>query len=376
MKRYLYPHIIRDIPEKVILIMGPRQCGKTTLSKQLDTSFDYFNYDAIEDRLRLTEKSWDRTKNLIIFDEIHKMKEWKRWVKGIFDTEGIPPGIVVTGSARMDVHRRVGDSLAGRYFQFRLHPFDLKELVQFGVGEPDAVFENYWRCSGFPEPFIKGSETFYRRWRKTHLDIILRQDLLDLQSVKAIQSIETLVALLKERIGSSISYANLARDLEVDAKTVKRWLQLLENLYVLFKVTPYSKNIARSLLKEPKYYFYDHTYAEDEGARLENIVACSLLKELHFLEDVMGYETSLHYLRTKQGNEVDFLVTINNKPHALIEVKTSDAKPAKGFEYFSNFLPDVKKIQLVKSLKHEKTYPNGLEVRGLVQWLSKFKLVE
>lgn len=375
MKRYLYKHIQHDLPEKVILIMGPRQCGKTTLSKQLSTSFDYFNYDAIEDRVRLAEKSWDRAKDLVIFDEIHKMKDWKRWIKGIYDTEGTPPGIVVTGSARMDVHRRVGDSLAGRYFQFRLHPLDLKELANFSDESLNNLFDMYWECSGFPEPFLKGSPTFYRRWRKTHLDIILRQDLLDLQSVKAIQSIETLVALLKERIGSSISYANLARYLEVDAKTVKRWLQLLENLYVLFKVTPYSKNIARSLLKEPKYYFYDHTYAESEGARLENIVACSLLKELHYLEDVLGYETSLHYLRTKQGSEIDFLVVINNKPHTLIEVKTSDSKPASGFAYFTKFLGDINKFQLVKSIQHEKTYPDGLEIRDLVSWLAKLNLV-
>ena len=149
----------------------------------------------------------------------------------------------------------MGDSLAGRYFQFRLHPLDLKEAVQYIGGNSNQLFDQLWNCSGFPEPFLKASETYYKRWRKSHLDIILRQDLIDLYTGRDIQSIETLVLLLKERIGSSVSYANLARDLERDPNTIKRWLQLLENLYVIFRVTPYHKNIARSLLKSRNIIF-------------------------------------------------------------------------------------------------------------------------
>lgn len=370
MKRYLDSHIKQDLPSKIVLVTGPRQCGKTTLSKQLYDSFDYFNYDSAESRLALKKQSWDRNKKLIIFDELHKMNNWKRWLKGIYDTEGIPPEILVTGSARLDLRKKTGDSLAGRYFQFRLHPLDLKEVTHKMGGDINELFNQLWQCSGFPEPFFKASETYYRRWRKSHLDIILRQDLIDLYTGRDLQSIETLVLLLKERIGSSVSYANLARDLERDPSTIKRWLQLLENLYVIFRVSPYHKNVARALLKEPKYYFYDHTYAEENhGARLENIVACALLKELQYIEDTKGLHTSLNYLRTKDGKEIDFLICIGRKPVLMLEIKWSDDTPASGFHHFNQFLPEARKIQLVKELKREKTYPDGLEIRSLLPWL-------
>lgn len=376
MKRNLMPYIAKDLPKKIVLLTGPRQCGKTTLAKQLAIGYDYLNYDFAEHRLILKEKSWDRKKELIIFDELHKMSNWKRWLKGIYDVEGIPPEILVTGSARLDVHKRVGDSLAGRYFQFRLHPLDLKELLQVGAKHPEQLFQQLWECSGFPEPFLSNEASYYKRWRRSHLEIILRQDLLDLYSGRDIQAIETLVLLLKNRVGSSVSYANLARDLERDAKTIKRWLQLLENLYIIFRVTPYHKNIARSLLKEPKFYFYDFAVVDhDEGAKLENMVACSLLKELQFMEDTQGMNASLHYLRTKDGHEIDFLVVCDKTPQLMIEVKMSDSMPSKAFNVFGPFLPNARKIQLVKSLSREKTFPDGLEIRSLVHWLAEMPVM-
>ncbi len=379
MKRYLQSYIDQDLPSKIVLLTGPRQCGKTTLAKQLYSDYDYLNYDSAEDRRALKEKSWDRQKKLVIFDELHKMNNWKRWLKGIYDTEGIPPEIVVTGSARLDINKKIGDSLAGRYFQFHLHPLDLKEAMHFHAdkGNSEKLFEQLWQCSGFPEPFLKNNLTYYRRWRQSHLDIILRQDLIDLYAGRDIKSIETLVLLLKDRIGSTVSYANLARDLERDSNTIKRWLQLLENLYIIFRVTPYNKNIARSLLKEPKFFFYDYAYAENnDGARLENLVACALFKELQFIEDTKGIKTSLHYLRTKEGREIDFLICINQKPTHLIEIKWSDETPTKSFDHFSHFLPQAKKIQLVKELSREKTFQNGLEIRSLIPWLANLSLGE
>lgn len=375
MDRILKPQILDDLTNKIVLVMGPRQCGKTTLAKKLMPQFEYLNYDSAADRLILGNQIWDRAKPLIIFDELHKMKNWKQWLKGIYDTEGIPPQYLVTGSARLDTYRKMGDSLAGRYFSYRLHPLDLKEAILFLDQSPDQLFNTLWHCSGFPEPFLKNNEAYYKRWRRTHLDIILRQDLLDLYTVKNIQGIETLVEILKTRIGSSISYANLARDLEVDPTTVKRWLGLLENLYIIFKVSPYSKNIARSLLKEPKYYFYDHTYAgEDKGARLENIVACALLKELQYIEDTTGKSTELHYLRTNNGKELDFLICMDSKATHLIEVKYSDTKPSPHFKHFSAYFPQAKCIQLVKMCARNMTHiledKRSLTVAALIPWLS------
>jgi len=375
MKRYLENHLKQSLSQKIVLLSGPRQCGKTTVSKQLYKEFDYLNFDAAEDRLAIKDKSWDRDKTLIIFDELHKMRDWKRWIKGVYDKEGIKPHLIVTGSAKLDTYRKVGDSLAGRYFPFRLYPFDLKEVAHYDPNlSAEEIFNTMWHCGGFPEPFLKGSETYYKRWRRTHLDIILRQDLIDIYAVRDIKSIETLVQLLKNRVGSGISYANLARDLERDINTIKRWLIMLENLYVIFRVIPYSKNVARSLLKEPKFYFYDIAQVEEEGARLENLVALSLLKELHYLEDTEGVSGNLHYLRTKDGKEIDFLICLDAKPALMIEVKNSEDNLSPAFNHFLPALKTPKAIQIVRHCKREKTFENGVEIRKLIDWLIKFRI--
>jgi uncharacterized protein len=376
MKRYLETYIQKDLKKKIILITGPRQAGKTTLSKMLKGNYDYFNYDNAEDRLGLLERSWDRSKELVIFDELHKLKNWKSWLKGIYDTEQIPPSIVVTGSARLDTYRKVGDSLAGRFFQFRLHPFDLKEIHHVHDPQnPEKILDNLLETGGFPEPFLEGSQTYYNRWKKSHLDIILRQDLIDLENIQQISSVETLIQLLKKRVGSPISYRSLAEDLQCSDKTVKRWLSVLETMYVVFKVTPFHKNISRSLLKAPKYYFYDTGQVMGNPVtKLENLVACALLKEIQFREDCLGEQRNLFYLRDKDGREIDFLITQNEAPYLMVEVKWSDANLSSNFSSFEKYLTGIKKIQLVKELDREKTYRDGTQIRMAHNWLAEVRL--
>ncbi|MBY0463063.1 MAG: ATP-binding protein [Alphaproteobacteria bacterium] len=374
MERFLSKFIVRDSEKKIILLSGPRQSGKTTLTKQLFKKFDYFNFDLAEDRESLFKKRWDRNADCILFDEIHKMRDWKRWLKGIYDTEGNKPRLIVTGSANLDAFQKVGDSLAGRYFSYRLHPIDIKEGVSFWNKNVDEVFKRLMDCGGFPEPFLEGNLDFYRRWQKSHLDVILRQDFLDLYSVRTIRLLELLIDLLKPRVSSATSYANLANDLQVDSKTIKSWLEMLENIYAVFKITPYHNNIARSLLKEPKYYFYDIGRVVDIGARLENLVACCLLKEIHYVEDIYGHRGHLHYLRTKDGKEIDFLIVIDDRPILCIEVKNADDKPAPSFDHFEKFLKNIPRIQLVANLKREFTTENGIQVCHLANFLAEFDL--
>ncbi len=322
----------------------------------------------------MLDRSWDRKKSLIIFDELHKLKNWKAWIKGIYDTEGIPPSLVVTGSAKLDTYKKVGDSLAGRFFQFRLHPLDLKELFSYGSADnPTQALDTLLEIGGFPEPYLKGKVQFYKRWRRTHLDIILKQDLVDLENVRQISVIETLVQLLRRRVGSPVSYSSLARDLEVSDKTIKKWLIVLENMYVVFRVTPYHNNLARALLKRPKFYFYDTGQVlGDGGVRLENLTACALLKEIHFCEDCFGDEMQLYYLRTKDGREIDFFVTKEGSGNLMLEVKWADSKMSRNFSLFGKYFPGTRKVQLVKELSREKTYSNGVEIRKANSWLTNF----
>lgn len=348
--------MIRDLSRKIVFLSGPRQVGKTTLARQLMDSHAYLNFDSARDRKLIRDEEWDRSVPLVVFDELHKKKKWKSWIKGIYDTEGIPPGLLVTGSARLDTYRRGDDSLAGRFFHYRLHPLSVKEIVRHLKIAPGEALDGILATGGFCEPFLKGEKDFVRRWRRGHLDTIVRQDLLDLNAVRDIKAIEILIGLLRDRVGSTVSFSSLARDLEVSVQTVKHWLALLESLYVIFPVRPFHKKISRSILKAAKYYFYDTgAVMDDPGARLENAVATALLKEAHFIEDTLGHRMELCYLRDKEKREVDFLVVRDGKPEKMIEVKWKEESFASSLFYFSRFFPDIPRFQVVKELRRNRS---------------------
>lgn len=374
MDRLLSPFIQKDLTRKIVLLSGPRQCGKTTLARMLSPRYDYFNYDDAAQRLALRDKTWDRNQPLVIFDELHKMPQWKTWLKAVYDVEGIPPAYVVTGSANLETFRKMGDSLAGRFFAYHLHPLDAQEVAS--QIEPHDALSRLLRIGGFPEPFLENDEIFYARWKRSHLDVILRQDLLDLVAVTDIQSIETLIELLRHRVGSPLSYANLASDLQKDPQTVKSWLALLEGLYVIFAVRPWHRNVARSILKEPKYYFYDTGQVKgDEGTRLENVVATALRKQLDFLADTRGLAGSLHYIRTKDGKELDFGVAQDERLSHVVEVKWADSERSPSFSRFPDLLKQTKAVQVVGQAKGRRSWPDGLAVEPAADWLARLDLL-
>lgn len=376
-ERYLLPLIRSDLEKKTVLLSGPRQAGKTTLAKMLfPGSTEYLNYDSSIGRKTIREESWLRKSDLVIFDELHKMKSWKRWIKGIYDTEGVRPRILVTGSARLDLFRKGGDSLAGRFFLYRLHPLSIAEA---GRASPslglslESIQDRLMNLGPFPEPFLRGSQEEADRWRKTHLDSILREDLIDLESVRDLKGIETLVDLLSERVGSPVSFLSLSRDLAVSPNTVKHWIEILENFYVIFRVTPYSKNIAKALLKEPKIFFYDTgRVINNPGARFENMIATALIKRNHFLEDSKGTVMSLHYVRDQQKREVDFLTLKNKKPEFLVECKWNDGNLCSNLEYFSSIISPEKIVQLSGKPIREKQF-GKIQVITAATWLAKLE---
>jgi len=374
--RYLVPYLLEDIDKKIVLLGGPRQVGKTTLSRSLLAGTYYLNYDVVSDRQTIQSRNWPKDSALVVFDELHKLNKWKSYLKGIFDDQGVRPRLLVTGSARLDLVKKVGDSLAGRYLYWKLHPLCPKELS--GTVAPKEALERILNQSGFPEPYYAKSE-YYPRWAKSHLDIILRQDLIDLERVSDILAIETLIELLSQRVGQVVSYESLAEDLSRSPITIKRWITLLENLFVIFRVTPWSKNIARSLLKAPKYYFFDTARVQgDIGARLENAVACALLKEIDFQNDRIGSKLKLHYLRDRMGHELDFAVSDSKKIFLAIEVKASDDSFAPGFKAFSEALKKFSAgaIQLVAMLDKPRESSFGTRMVNAAEWLAKIDFSE
>jgi uncharacterized protein len=374
-RRSVDSYILSDLDMKVVLLSGPRQVGKTTFAKSIFAKTQtYLNFDLSEHRKIISDKSWSRDSELIVFDELHKMKNWKSWLKGIYDVEGVRPRIIVTGSARMDHFRKTGDSLAGRHFHFRMHPFSLLELKNALADQFDgpSMLARLLEVGGFPEPFFSKVNSFAARWRKSHIDRILREDLLDLESVRNLKLIEILVDLLADRVGSAISYAALARDLEVSPHTVKRWIGVLESLFVIFIVTPYSKKVSKSILKEPKIYFFDQgRVTSGPGGRLENLVALHLLKRCDFLEDTVGDKIQLNYLKNKDRHEVDFLTVRNRKPELMIEVKNSDMNLSGSLKLFAENLKPEKAIQVVLNfdIKKNSTGLSPMSVVALENWL-------
>lgn len=373
MKRSLESTIISDPKNKITLISGPRQAGKTTMVQSLVHSLEYINFDQSSHRKILREQSWDRETQWVIFDELHKMHNWKSWLKGVYDTRETDQRIIVAGSARLDIHKKAGDSLAGRFFRYRLHPLDVQEAVwSDSTLSSSEALDRIMNFGGFPEPFLKASRRFYGKWQQSHLDIILRHDLVQIENIRDMVSVETLVQMMRERIGSPLSHRNIAEDLQKDDKTVKKWLQTLESLFVVFKIQPYHKNIARSQLKMPKYYFYDVGQVTEDnlGARFENLVACALLKRCHYYTDVEGESHEIFYLRNRQKDEIDFLITRKKKPFLMVEAKANEDSLSKSAHKFKNYFPTVPYIQLSLKKVREKSWAGGFELRNADHWLT------
>lgn len=353
MKRYCYPMIYNDLLKKMVFIGGPRQVGKTTLGKALCAQRfkggQYFNWDNDSDRRAILKQEWLQASPLIILDEVHKYPRWKQWIKGIYDQKSSHQQFLITGSARLDTYKRGGDSLLGRYHYWRLHPLTIDELppgMDVNVG-----LEKLLSLGGFPEPFLSGDLREAARWRRERFDRVIREDIRDLESIRNIELLSLFIDALRERVGGMITLANMAADLQISPKTAKSWLSIIEKTYLAFAIYPLTKNIPRAIQKPPKVFFYDNAdVIGDEGARFENLVATTLLKRLHFLEDYYGHRANLHYIRDKDGREVDFATVVDNKVIDLIEVKLSNAGVSTSLKYYSEKLKPEHTVQLVLNL--------------------------
>ena len=337
-RRYLESPIAPVLSRKMIFIGGPRQVGKTTLALGLfgkgadETHPAYFNWDDPRAAARLRRLELPPGESLLVLDEIHKYARWRNLVKGIYDTEKSRRRIVVTGSARLDYYRKGGDSLANRYRYFRLHPFSLREL---NPSPTKSDLETLLRFGGFPEPLFQQDEREHRIWKRDRVARVVRDDLRDLEQVREISLVEQLVDLLPARVGSPLSIKSLREDLEVDYKTVERWLTILENLYLCFRISPFGPPKVRAVKKERKLYLWDWSMTPEGGPRFENLVASQLLKYCHFVEDSEGYTMELRFLRDTDKREVDFVVLRDRKPLFAVECKSGERGVSPAIRYFA-----------------------------------------
>jgi predicted AAA+ superfamily ATPase len=328
----------------------------------------YLNYDHFDDARIISNQTWSLDADLLVLDEIHKMKDWKRFVKGVYDTRPTGQSILITGSARLDTFRQTGESLAGRYFPYRLHPISVREVKDsFSPREALSLLN---RLGGFPEPFLSGSDSEAARWRNQYYTDLIREDILEFSRIHEIKAIRLLVEMLRERVGSPLSYTSIAEDLQIAPNTVRKYIDILESLCIIFLVRPFHTNIARAILKEPKAYFFDSGYVKgDEGLKLENTCAVCLLKNVQYLQDTAGEDISLRYIRTRDGREVDFALCKESRITTLIEVKLAENRLSPGLNYFHGRTPDAAAFQLVQNLRQEESV-NGISVVAAGRWLS------
>ena len=355
MKRYLDDRVQADLARKMVFLTGPRQVGKTTLSRALiaQRGGQYLNYDVAGDRAIILGQRWSPQAPLLVLDEVHKMLGWKSWLKGVYDGKSAGQQVLVTGSARMDTFRQSGESLAGRFFGLRLHPISVREWCEQTGTSPEDALTHLLARGGFPEPCLAESDEEAQRWRRQYFDGLVRNDVLEFSRIQELGTIRLFAEMLRTRVGSPLSLASIGRDLAVSPVTLKKYLDILEALFIVFVVRPWHHNIGRSVLQAPKVYFYDTGLVEgDEGIRFENLVATALLKQVQWQHDVQGKEAALHYIRTKDGAEVDFALSEKSQLTELVECKLSEDKPHRALLRFASEQAPVKAVQVVRNLRH------------------------
>ncbi len=376
--RLLYQRLWQDLvaEKSMIFISGPRQVGKTTLVRDIISPVHpnaiYFNWDIVDSKKTLIHdpyffQSMDVDgpgRPLVILDEIHKYRLWKNYLKGVYDKFQGRFAFAVLGSGRLDTVKRAGDAMTGRFWEMHLFPFTVAEIAggRLRVDEffedpfsvPDAVdaaestriWENLFRTGGFPEPFLSGKETTWRRWSANYGRQIIRDDMRSLADIKLVDDIETLFSLLPMKVGSPLSINNLAGDIQVSFPAVKSWLELFDHFYLTFRISPWTQKISRAILKEKKLYLFDYRLVPDAAARFENMVALELLRAVRSWNEWGWGNYGLHYLRNKEKKEIDFLLTNDRRPILLIETKLTDATPAPALREYQAIL-NVPAIQLV-----------------------------
>ncbi|MBN1959303.1 MAG: ATP-binding protein [Deltaproteobacteria bacterium] len=361
-KRYLEPQIVKDLLKKMVFVAGPRQVGKTTLAMQVAGTKGYLNWDIAEQRERILAHELPEGDTLVL-DEIHKYRSWRNYIKGLYDSG--THRILVTGSARLDIYRFGGDSLQGRYHFFRLHPLSVAELKLTSA----ADFMELLMLGGYPEPFFGKSAVEAKRWSREYRTRLIREDLTSLEQLHDLGNLELLMLRLPKLVGSPLSLNALREDLQISHKTIAHWMDILERLYAIFRLSPLGTSKIRAVKKERKHYHYDWSLVTELPQRFENLMAHHLLKWVHFEEDRLGRDIDLQYFRDSDGREVDFIITENGQPITLIECKWGDAPLSKHLAYLKHKFPIADAWQLHATGTKDYQTPDKIRVAPALLFL-------
>ncbi len=366
-ERYLADQIRHDLDRKMVFVSGPRQVGKTTLARSMlgSDASGYLNWDVNEDRRRVLRNELPVSKRWV-FDEIHKYRGWRNWLKGVWDGRRQGQQILVTGSARLDLYRRAGDSLQGRYHLLRLHPLSVAELSLTGADS----FRQLIELGGFPEPFLSGSADEARRWSREYGSRLAREEVTTLERVDDLGKLELLVLRLPELVGSPLSVNALREDLQVSHRTAERWIQILERLYGIFLLSPLGAPRIRAIKKMRKHYHFDWTVVDEPGPRFENVVASHLLKWVHREQDVRGRDLELRYFRDTDGREVDFVVVEKRAVRLMVECKLQSGTVDPNLRYLKGKFPSADAWQVSRDGDKDIVTAEGIRIAPALRFLS------
>ena len=360
--------IKRDLSKKMVFLGGPRQVGKTTLAKSLTKDLrGYLNWDIAEHREKILKREIPPSE-ILIFDEIHKYRGWRNYLKGLFDLSGKERRILVTGSARLDLYRFGGDSLQGRYHYLRLHPLSAAELKMNRQEDVMTLLE----LGGFPEPFLEKSQVEAKRWSREYRSRLIREDIASLERIHDLGNLELLMLRLPELVGSPLSLNALREDLQISHKTLASWVTVLERMYAIFRLSPIGAPKIRAVKKEQKHYHFDWSLVPDMARRFENLTASHLLKWVHFEQDTKGRELELAYFRDIDGREVDFVITEDRRPVMLVECKWADDDVSKSLRYLKNKFPNAEAWQIHAAGKKDYETTDGIRVAPALTLLKDF----
>jgi predicted AAA+ superfamily ATPase len=361
-ERYLTDQIKRDLSKKMVFLGGPRQVGKTTLAKTLSKDLTgYLNWDIAEHREKILRREIPPAP-ILIFDEIHKYRSWRNYLKGLYDLSAEGRKILVTGSARLDLYRFGGDSLQGRYHYLRLHPLSVAELNTSHQKDMMALLE----LGGFPEPFLGGDKIEAKRWSREYRTRLIREDVTSLERIQDLGNLELLMLRLPDLVGSPLSLNALREDLQISHKTLSSWVAVLERMYAIFRLSPLGAPKIRAVKKEQKHYHFDWSLVPDMAYRFENMAASHLLKWVHFEQDTKGRELDLCYFRDIDGREVDFVITEDRRPLMMIECKWADDEVSKHLRYLKNKFSNAQAWQI--HMAGNKDYETKEGIRVAPAW--------
>jgi predicted AAA+ superfamily ATPase len=398
MERLIGTYIFDDemTANKMLFLTGPRQVGKTTFAKMwlesIGSKNTYFNWDDPSVMMEYKKNPLyfrnvidEKIKNKpvpLVFDEVHKHTAWRDILKGLYDTNRERMSLLVAGSSRLGFVRKSGDSLVGRYFSYQMFPLGLPEVVgDFSyllqderpltdgeslirlAREADTKaaidgLEQLLKFGGFPEPFLKGSDRFHRRWQNDYKALLTKEEVRDFSRIQDIRGLETMVELLPTKVGSNLSIPSMVNVLKISHKTIKNWIEVLKGVYLVFTISPWHRNIKRSIIKEKKLYFFEWSLIFESGSRFENFLAVNLLRmAVRFTEIGLG-NFDLFYIRDKEKREVDFVLVKDNEPIALFEAKESDLRISKLGRFYSKKM-NIPLFQIVHKAKKVEAFPGN-----------------